>query len=120
MELVFCLIPASVNFSVWSRFAIFDNFTTEPIRITMLLDNFLRGQFSADFLDALISHFDGIFNIGNMLLEVLVVKQVIFRKIVQRLSSFFQIIQLCPAFKAFTIACDDIGGDIDIKTSFSG
>ena len=39
----------------------------------MLLNNFLRGQFSADFLDALISRFDGIFNIGNMLLKVLVV-----------------------------------------------
>ena len=37
----------------------------------MLLNNFLRGQFSADFLDALISRFDGIFNIGNMLLKVL-------------------------------------------------
>ena len=39
----------------------------------MFLNDFLRGYLSADFLDVLISRFDGIFNIGNMLLEVLVV-----------------------------------------------
>ena len=73
MELVFCLMPAPVDFSVWRKFAIFDNFTTEPVRITMLLNDFLRGQFRADFLYSMLSRINRIFDIGNMLLKILVV-----------------------------------------------
>lgn len=75
---------ASVDFSVRSRFAIFDNFTTEAVRITMLLNDFLCGQFSADFQNSLFSRTDRIFNVGNMLLKVLVVQQIIFGKILPR------------------------------------
>ena len=76
--MVFCLMFASIGFSVRSRFTIFDNFTTEPIIITMLLNDFLCSEFRTDFLESLFSSIDRIFNIGNMLLEVFVVQQIIF------------------------------------------
>ena len=67
-------MPAPVDFSVWSRFAILDNFTTELVRITMFLNDFLCSEFSTDFLNSLLSHIDRIFYIRNMLLKVLVVQ----------------------------------------------
>ena len=78
MELVFCLMFTPVSSWICGGFSIFDNFTTEPIRITMLLNDFLCSEFRTDFLESLFSSIDRIFNIGNMLLEVFVVQQIIF------------------------------------------
>ena len=48
-------------------------------------------------------------------MEVFIVQQIIFREVIKCLGSFFQIIQFCPMFKSFSIACGDIGGNIDIE-----
>ena len=101
-------------------FTIFNYFTTEPVRIAVFLNEFLRTQFRTDFFNPLIDSFDRICYIGNMLLEVFIVQQVIFRKIIKGSGSFFQIIEFCPSFKSFPIAGSDIRGNIDIQSSFSG
>ena len=54
-----------------------------------------------------------------MLLEVFIVQQIIFREVIKCLGSFFQIIQFCPMFKSFSIACGDIGGNIDIQKNIN-
>lgn len=120
MELVFCLIPGSVCFLILGRFAIFNYFATETIRIAVLLDEFLRTQFCADFFNPLIYRFNRIFHIGNMLLEVFIVQQIIFGKIIEGAGGFFQIIEFCSSLKSFPVAGSDIRGDIDIEAYFSG
>ena len=60
------------------------------------------------------------FNVRYMLPEIAIIQQVIFGKIVEGAGRLFQIIELCPSFKSFSIAGCNIRGDIDIKTSFSG
>ena len=109
-----------ICFGILGKFAIFNYFTTEPVRIAILLDEFLRTKFCTDFFNPLICYFDRICYIGNVLLEVLVVQQIIFREIIEGVGGFFQIVEFCPSFKSFPIASSDIRGDIDIQTSFSG
>ena len=60
------------------------------------------------------------FNVRYMLLEILIIQQVIFGKIVKGAGCLFQIIELCPSFKSFSIAGRNISGNIDIQASFSG
>ena len=55
-----------------------------------------------------------------MLLEILIIQQVFFGKIVEGAGRLFQIIELCPSFKSFSIAGRNIRGDIDIQAGFSG
>ena len=109
-----------VCFWIFRKFAIFNHFTAETVRITVFLDDFLCSQFIADFHYLLIGSFNRSFNVRNMLLEIFIIQQVIFRKIVEGTSRFFQVIEFCPSFKSFTIACCYIGGNIDIQASFSG
>lgn len=109
----------AVCFWIFGRFAIFNYFTTEPVRIAVLLDEFLRTQFCVDFFNPLLCHFNRIFYIANVLLEVLIVQQIIFGKIIERAGGFFQIIEFCPSFKSFPVAGSDIRGDIDIEACFS-
>ena len=109
-----------VCFWIFSRFAIFNHFTTEPVRITVFLNDFLRAQIIVDLRYSLLSRFNRSINIRKMLLEIFIIQQVIFGKIVEGTSSLFQIIEFCPSFKSFTIAGCNIRGDIDIQASFSG
>ena len=111
---------AIVAFGILGRFAIFNYFTTESVRIAVLLDKFLCTQFCTDFFKLLICCFDRIFHIRNVLLEVVIVKQIIFGKIVERAGGFFQIIEFCPSLKSFPVAGCDIRGDIDIEACLSG
>ena len=72
-----------VCFWIFSRFAIFNHFTTEPVRITVFLNDFLRAQLTVDLRYSLISRFNRSINIRNMLLEIFIIQQVIFGKIVE-------------------------------------
>ena len=114
MELVFYLMFGAVCFWIFSRFAIFNHFSAETVRITVFLNDFLRAQLTVDLWYSLISRFNRSINIRKMLLEILIIQQVIFGKIVEGTSSFFQIIEFCPSFKSFSIAGRNISGDIDI------
>ena len=111
---------ASVCFGIFSRSAIFNHFTAKPVRITVFLNDFLRAQLIVDLRYSLISRFNRSINIRNMLLEIFIIQQVIFRKIVEGAGRFLQIIEFCPAFKSFSISSCNISGDIDIQASFSG
>ena len=106
------LVP--VCFWIFSRFAIFNYLTAEPVRIAVFLNEFLRAQLTVDLCYSLISRFNRSINIRKMLLEIFIIQQVIFGKIVEGTSSFFQIIEFCPSFKFFSIAGRNISGDIDI------
>ena len=110
----------TVSFWIFSRFAIFNHFSAEPIRITVFLNDFLCAQLTVDLCYSLISRFNRGINVRNMLLEVFIIQQIIFGKIVEGASRFFQVIELCPSFKSFSIAGRNIRGDIDIQASFSG
>ena len=110
----------AVRFWIFSRFAIFNHFSAEMVRITVFLNDFLCAQLTVDLRYSLISHFNRSINIGNVLLEIFIIQQVIFGKIVEGASRLFQIIELCPTFKSFSIVGCNIRGDIDIQASFSG
>ncbi len=110
----------SVCFWIFSRFAIFNHFSAEPVRITVFLNDFLCAQLIVDLRYSLISRFNRSINIRKMLLEIFIIQQVIFGKIVEGAGRFFQIIEFCPTFKSFSIAGCNIRGDIDIQASFSG
>lgn len=99
----------SVCFWIFSRFAIFNYLTAEPVRITVFLNDFLCTQLIVDLYYSLISRINRSINIRKMLLEIFIIQQVIFGKIVEGACRFFQIIQFCPAFKAFTITSLDKG-----------
>ena len=120
MELVFCLMLGPVCFWIFRRFIIFNYFKAKPVRITVFLNDFLYAQITGDLCYSQISRFNRSINIRNMLLEIFIIQQVIFRKVVESTSRFFQVIEFCPSFKTFTIACCYIGGNIDIQASFSG
>ena len=110
----------TVSFWIFSRFAIFNHFSAEPIRITVLLNDFLCAQLTVDLCYFLVGNFHRNFNVRYMLLEILIIQQVIFGKIVKGAGCLFQIIELCPSFKSFSIAGRNISGNIDIQASFSG
>ena len=80
----------------------------------MFLNDFLCAQLTVDLRYSLISRFNRSINIRNMLLEIFIIQQVIFGKIVKGASRLFQVIELCPTFKSFSIAGRNISGDIDI------
>ena len=86
----------------------------------MFLDDFLCAQLTGDLCYSLLSCFNRSINIRNMLPEILIIKQVIFGKIVEGTSRFFQVIEFCSLFKSFSIAGCNIRGDIDIQAGFSG
>ena len=86
----------------------------------MFLNDFLCAQLTVDLRYSLISRFNRSINIRNMLLEIFIIQQVIFGKIVEGAGCFFQVIEFCPSFKSFSIAGRNISGDIDIQASFSG
>ena len=54
----FCLMFAAVCFWIFSRFAIFNYFTAEPVRITVLLNDFLCAQLTVELCYFLISRFN--------------------------------------------------------------
>ena len=110
----------AVCFWIFSRFTIFNYFTTKPVRIAVFLNDFLRAQLTVDLCYSLVGNFHRSFNVRYMLPEIVIIQQVIFGKIVEGTSRFFQVIEFCPSFKTFTIACCYIGGNIDIQASFSG
>ena len=93
-----------VSFWIFSRFAIFNHFSAETVRITVFLNDFLCAQLTVDLRYSLISRFNRSTNIRNMLLEIFIIQQVIFGKIVEGAGRLFQIIELCPSFKSFSIA----------------
>ena len=105
---------------IFSRFAIFNYLTAEPVRIVVFLNEFLRAQLTVDLCYSLISRLNRSINIRKMLLEIFIIQQVIFGKIVESAGRLFQIIELCPSFKSFSITGCNIHGDIDIQASFSG
>lgn len=82
-------MPGAVCFWIFDRFAIFNNFTAESVRITMLLNKFFGPKFSVDFFNPLICCFNRIFNIENVLLEIFIIQQVIFGKIVEGAGCLF-------------------------------
>ena len=86
----------------------------------MFLNDFLCAQLTVDLRYSLISRFNRSINIRNMLLEIFIIQQVIFGKIVEGAGCFFQVIEFCPSFKSFSIAGRNISGDIDIQASFYG
>ena len=97
----------AVCFWIFIRFAILNYFTAEPVRITVFLNDFLRAQLTVDLCYSLLSRFNRSINIRNMLLEILIVQQAVFGKIVEGAGRFFQIIEFCPSFKSFSIpSCD--------------
>ena len=110
----------AVCFWIFSRFTIFNYFTAKPIRITVFLNDFLRAQFTVDLCYSLVGNFHRSFNVRYMLPEIVIIQQVIFGKIVEGAGRLFQIIELCPSFKSFSIAGCNIRGDIDIQAGFSG
>ncbi len=109
-----------VCFWIFSRFAIFNHFTAKPVRIAVFLNDFLRAQLTVDLRYSLISRFNRSINIRKMLLEIFIIQQIIFGKIVEGAGCFFQVIEFCPSFKSFSIAGRNISGDIDIQASFYG
>ena len=110
----------AVCFWIFSRFTIFNYFTTKPVRIAVFLNDFLRAQLTVDLCYSLVGNFHRSFNVRYMLLEIFIIQQIIFRKIVEGTSRFFQIIEFCPAFKSLSIAGRNISGNIDIQASFFG
>ena len=86
----------------------------------MFLNDFLCAQLTVDLRYSLISRFNRSINIRKMLLEIFIIQQVIFGKIVEGAGCFFQVIEFCPSFKSFSIAGRNISGDIDIQASFYG
>ena len=86
----------------------------------MFLNDFLCAQLTVDLRYSLISRFNRSINIRNMLLEIFIIQQVIFGKIVEGAGCFFQVIEFCSSFKSFSIAGRNISGDIDIQASFYG
>ena len=48
----------SVCFWIFSRFAIFNYFTAEPVRITVFLNEFLRAQLTVELCYFLINRFN--------------------------------------------------------------
>ena len=78
-----------VCFWIFSRFAIFNHFTAEPVRITMFLNDFLRVQFIVELCYSLFSRFNRSINIRNMLLEIFIIQQIIFGKIVEGAGCLF-------------------------------
>lgn len=73
----FCLMFGSVCFWIFSRFAIFNHFSAETVRITVFLNDFLCAQLTVDLRYSLISRFNRSINIRNMLLEIFIIQQVI-------------------------------------------
>ena len=55
----------AVSFWIFSRFAIFNHFTTESVRITVFLNDFLRAQITGDLCYSQISRFNRSINIRN-------------------------------------------------------
>ena len=94
----------TVIFWIFSRFAILNHFSAEPVRIAVFLNDFLRVQITVDLCYFLVGNFHRNFNVRYMLLEILIIQQVIFGKIVKGAGCLFQIIELCPSFKSFSIA----------------
>ena len=79
----------SILFWIFSRFAIFNYFTAEPVRITVLLNDFLCAQLTVELCYFLINRFNRSINVRNMLLEIFIIQQVIFGKIVEGAGCFF-------------------------------
>ena len=77
---------------IFSRFAIFNHFSVEPVRITVLLKDFLCAQFTVELCYFLISRLNRSINVRNMLLEIFIIQQVIFGKIVEGAGCLFKII----------------------------
>ena len=88
----------TVRFWIFGRFAIFNHFSAEPVRITVFLNDFLCAKLIVDLRYSLIGSFNRSFNVRNMLLEIFIIQQIIFRKIVEGTSRFFQIIEFCPVY----------------------
>ena len=78
-----------VCFGIFSRFAIFNHFSAETVRITVFLNDFLCAQLTVDLRYSLIGSFNRSFNVRNMLLEIFIIQQVIFGKIVEGAGCFF-------------------------------
>ena len=64
----------SILFWIFSRFAIFNHFSAESVRIAVFLNDFLCDQLTVDLCYSLISRFNRSINIRNMLLEILIVQ----------------------------------------------
>ena len=96
------LVP--VCFWIFSKFAIFNYLTAEPVRIAVFLNEFLRAQLTVDLCYSLVGNFHRSFNVRYMLPEIVIIQQVIFGKIVEGAGCFFQVIEFCPSFKSFSIA----------------
>ena len=79
----------AVYFWVFGRFAIFNHFTAESVRIAVLLNDFLRAQFTVDLYYSLLSRFNRSINVRNMLLEIFIIQQIIFGKIVEGAGCLF-------------------------------
>ena len=56
----------SVCFWIFNRFAIFNYFTAEPVRITVFLNEFLRAQLTVDLCYSLFSRFNRSINIRKI------------------------------------------------------
>ena len=57
---------AAVCFWIFSRFAIFNHFTAEPVRIAVFLNEFLRAQLTVDLCYSLFSRFNRSINIRKI------------------------------------------------------
>ena len=78
-----------VCFWIFRKFAIFNHFTAETVRITVFLNDFLCAQLTVDLRYSLLSRFNRSINIRKMLLEIFIIQQVIFGKIVEGAGCFF-------------------------------
>ena len=74
---------------IFSRFTIFNYFTTKPVRIAVFLNDFLRAQLTVDLCYSLVGNFHRSFNVRYMLPEIVIIQQVIFGKIVEGMGCLF-------------------------------
>ena len=79
----------AVYFWVFGRFAIFNHFTAESVRIAVLLNDFLCAQLTVNLYYSLFSRFNRSINVRNMLLEIFIIQQIIFGKIVEGAGCLF-------------------------------
>lgn len=84
----------AVCFWIFSRFTIFNYFTTKPVRIAVFLNDFLRAQLTVDLCYSLVGNFHRSFNVRYMLPEIVIIQQVIFGKIVEGINWFLNGINL--------------------------
>ena len=80
----------AVCFWIFCRFAIFNHFSAEPVRITVFLNDFLCTQLIVDLRYSLISRFNRSINIRKMLLEIFIIQQVIFENNLLNYEDFQQ------------------------------